>query len=371
MKNIIRSLIALTIIVGFSSCEDEQDLKYSSPQGAFKILSPLSGESVALSPESPQNPGLVLTWQDMNYGTPMEVTYAVQVDVAGNEFANPMTVATTTNTYISISSATLNGAALGVGLAPFVQGGLEVRIMSTVGSDGMQAAYSDSISYLVTAYSTDLPKLYVIGNFLDVSGYGSDWTTATTLPALSASAFGATDFEGYVFMNRADAEYKFLPTNTSFDGDYGDTGASNGAYSGTIEQSDEVNAGLPEPKTAGYYQVKVDTGLLTYSMTLTEWGIIGNATAGGWDNSTPMTYDPATKKWTILAVLSPQTAPDNGWKFRANNAWTLNLGDTTENSTDGKLSYDGKNIGVATAGTYLITLDLSNPRAYTYTIVLQ
>jgi hypothetical protein len=161
-----------------------------------------------------------------------------------------------------------------------------------------------------------------------------------------------------------------LPTNANFDGDYGDTGTADGSYSGTIEQEGEVNVGLPAGQ-AGYYRVQVDTEALTYNLTRTEWGIIGNATPGGWDNSTPMTYDPATKKWTVIAVMTAQSAPDNGWKFRANNAWEINLGDTTVNSTDGTLSYGGSNISIAAAGTYRIELDLSNPRAYTYTITLQ
>jgi hypothetical protein len=35
------------------------------------------------------------------------------------------------------------------------------------------------------------------------------------------------------------------------------------------------------------------------------------------------------------------------------------------------MEFGGENLGVETAGTYLITLDLSNPRAYTYSFELQ
>jgi hypothetical protein len=55
-------------------------------------------------------------------------------------------------------------------------------------------------------------------------------------------------------------------------------------------------------------------------------------------------------------------------KFRANDAWTLNYGDT---GADGSLEPDGGNIAVPTTGTYIVTLDLSNPRAYTYSLQLQ
>jgi len=52
----------------------------SKPQSSFTILSPQSGETVTLNPTTPLNPGLALTWAAMDYGSPTEVTYTVQVD---------------------------------------------------------------------------------------------------------------------------------------------------------------------------------------------------------------------------------------------------------------------------------------------------
>jgi len=79
-----------------------------------------------------------------------------------------------------------------------------------------------------------------------------------------------------------------------------------------------------------------------------------------------MIYDPVSKTWSVTLDLTAQTAPDNG-KFRANDAWALNIGD---NDADGTMEFDGQNIGVDVDGNYTITLDLSNPRAYTYSLVL-
>ncbi|NJM81017.1 MAG: hypothetical protein HC854_17960 [Flavobacterium sp.] len=57
------------------------------------------------------------------------------------------------------------------------------------------------------------------------------------------------------------------------------------------------------------------------------------------------------------------------FKFRANNGWDLNLGGDPDG--DGSMNYGGPNLTVPTAGTYLIELNLSNPRQYTYTLTLQ
>lgn len=56
---------------------------------------------------------------------------------------------------------------------------------------------------------------------------------------------------------------------------------------------------------AGYYRLNVDLSgsPYTYTAEKTEWGLIGDATEGGWDNSTPMTYDPDTRVWSVTTTL--------------------------------------------------------------------
>lgn len=353
MKNIVRSLIALTLVAGFTSCEDEQDLKFVSPDAEFRILTPQSGEAVILAPETPNNPGLVMTWEEMDYGTPTEITYTIEVDKNGNDFAAPVTVATTTAAFISINTETLNGAALTAGLEPFSEGGLDVRVKSSVGSTGSEVAYSDVITYLVTPYTTETPKMYVVGNFLAASGYGSDWTPSSAVP-ISSSGFGETDFEGYVYMNNASIEYKILPTNESFDGDWGD----DGSFTGTLVQTGESNITMSGP---GYFRIKANTTSGTYSAQPAAWGIIGSATPTGWDSDTNMTYDATSKKWTITMDL----VGGQKIKFRANDTWDLNYGD---NGADGSLEEGGSDIDVPTSGNYTVTLDLSTPREYTFSL---
>jgi hypothetical protein len=42
-------------------------------------------------------------------------------------------------------------------------------------------------------------------------------------------------------------------------------------YTGLLLQTGESNAGLPAPKSAGYYYFKADTAALTYSAVATAW----------------------------------------------------------------------------------------------------
>ncbi|SNR33824.1 MULTISPECIES: SusE domain-containing protein [Hymenobacter] len=91
-----------------------------------------------------------------------------------------------------------------------------------------------------------------------------------------------------------------------------------------------------------------------------KWGIIGSATPGGWDTDTDMTYDFCTR--TFKATL-PLTA--GAFKFRANDAWTLNYGD---DANDKALEAGGADIAMTATGTYEVTLNLNATPKPTYTI---
>jgi hypothetical protein len=372
MKNTFKVLIALIMIGGFWSCDDDDNFMIAEPQpAAFAILTPGNGASVVITEETDQNNiGATFTWEEVDYGTPTAVTYTLEAAASGTDFADPTTLASSGATNYAATFASLQSLANALHTDPDTADpvNIDIRVKSTVGTTGSEPKYSDVITIAVTPFVptvTEIPKLYVVGGFLNASGYGNDWTPANA-PPLAAASPTSTDFEGYVYMNSTSAQYKFLPTNTSFEGDYGDTGASDGSYSGTLEQEGEVNAGLPTP-TAGYYRVKANLTDLTYSLELSNWSIIGNGTAGGWTTDTPMTYNPTTKKWEVIATLIAQAAPDNGLKFRMNNDWGTNLGD---NGADGSAEYNGTNISTPD-GTYLIELDLSNPREYSYTMTAQ
>lgn len=358
MKNIFKIFIAAIMITSFGSCENEENFKYLEPQeGAFAFITPDNGTTIVLNVETVStNVAVTFTWEEVSYGTPTVVNYTLQFAINGTEFANPIDVSSANTTNYSLTVAELNSKALELGLAPGAEGAIDVRVKSTVGTTGSEEKLSDVITILVTPFTTELPKIYVVGSFLNASGYGDDWSPASAVP-LSASAFGATDFDGYVYMNVAAPEFKFLPTNSSFDGDYGD----DGSFSGVLVQEGESNCQTTGP---AYYRVQADTGSLAYSLTATNWGIIGAATPGGWDNSTPLTYNATTKKWEAIVVMTAAA-----YKFRANNAWDINLGG--DNDDDTFMNYGGPDLVLDAAGTYKVELDLSNPREYTYALTAQ
>ena len=84
-----------------------------------------------------------------------------------------------------------------------------------------------------------------------------------------------------------------------------------------------------------------------YTFMANRWGLIGDATPGGWDNDTDMTWDATNSVFTVTLDLTV-----GQFKFRANDDWAVNYGGDISALTAG-----GANIDVAEAGNYTITLN--------------
>lgn len=350
MKKITKSIIALFAVVALScSVEDVQDRPVIEGIDSPVLTAPTSGASYVLLPGNAAAQAERFTWKSANFGGDVQVNYVVEMDKKGNDFKTPKVIgsALPSENQVSVSVESMNGAALLLKGTPFAPGEYEVRVKASAGS--IAPMYSNVVGIVVTPYTTESPKLWVPGGYAVASGYAKDWDPASS-PQLAASGFGKVDFEGYINFNDANAEYKF----TSFPEWKGEYAA--GATPGTLALTGP-NLKIP---AAGYYLIKVDTEKLTYEAIPTTWGIIGDGTPGGWDNSTAMTYNKTTKVWTLTANLTQKEM-----KFRANNQWALNYGDK---GADGILDFDSDNIKVPSSGNYTITLDLSSPRNYKYTL---
>ncbi len=90
--------------------------------------------------------------------------------------------------------------------------------------------------------------------------------------------------------------------------------------------------------------------------TLSDWGLVGDATVNSWNGPDMEMYETATNKYALFATLTSGEI-----KFRFNEDWGQNFGD---NGADGTLEDGGANIAIPGPGTYFITLDL-NTKTYT------
>ena len=149
-----------------------------------------------------------------------------------------------------------------------------------------------------------------------------------------------------------DGEFK-VRLNNDWGTNYGDTGLD-----GTLDAG-----GDNIPVTFGYYEIIVNLNDLTYTLEKSDiYGVVGS----GYNDWGATPDFPFTKDFGKEGVYHANnvTLLDGEIKFRTNNDWGTNYGDT---GLDGILDLDGDNIP-STVGIYDITIDFSNPSVPTYTL---
>ncbi len=181
---------------------------------------------------------------------------------------------------------------------------------------------------------------------LNVPGSYQGWDPALATTVMTSP--GSDDvYQGYFYF---EAGTKFKFALGSWDTNWGDDGND-----GTLDAGGADIAVAEE----GFYKIDADLNALTYTIVKTNWGLIGSSTPNGWDSDMDMTYDADENAWIITADLVAGEI-----KFRANDDWAINYGDTGANAI---LDAGGDNIAIAQNGTYLIKMYLDRPD-YTYYI---
>ena len=281
MKNKLKLLFTVVSIAFFAtSCEDENNLAITQPVGSFKIVTPSNGDAVILSEATPNNAGITLSWAAADFTSQSVVTYTTQIAKDGSNFATPIDLGSTNNRFASFQTAQFNLACLMSGAVPFVQTAISVRIKATSGTAGAQATYSDTVTYLVTAFGC--LNQYAVGKGLTQSGW--NWNTPRTLlcdnGVLTMTA---------TFANASDDAFRFFTTA----GDWG-TGRNYLYYSGlnykivsTLVNNNDGDKNFRNTGAPGTYRLKIDSNqkFITIAQGATaaasNW-LVGAATPGGW-----------------------------------------------------------------------------------------
>ena len=164
------------------------------------------------------------------------------------------------------------------------------------------------------------------------------WTPELA-PALRSANFDGI-YEGFAYM---DGDFKFTKErNWNAEYNYNDFTS----YSSMFKLGDGGNINCTEP---GYYKLVADVANGSLTATKLTWGLVGPATAGGWDapSYTVMNYNMAEDCWEITTQLNADK-----FKFTTNGSWDINLGgDSVDNLWEG-----GPDLVISEAGTYTIKL---------------
>jgi hypothetical protein len=385
MKKIYLSLILVAgILSSLVSCSDDL-LDPVAAKGDAIVLSAPTGGTYALSASTASATAFTVKWTSSTFGYSAAARYTLQVIKSTGNFNAPGTfplgdygVATSINLEKAITNRQLNAALLGAGGPIGASQAYKVRVVGSPlnQSSSTVTAYeviSNEITITATAFDTydEFARLYVPGNYQGASGYGNNWSPDSPSVAKLFSAGNNGVYEGFVWMNDANPEFKFTPV-PSWSGDKGESNGS-GAFSGQLGTSSNIKPSAG----AGTYFFNINWNTGAYTMDKRQVSIIGAATPNGWGNGTPMTFDtnpssPYYQMYTITLTLAKDE-----FLIRLKDDWSVKMGTlsgNTENTTTGgqyKIKLGGGNMKVPTAGTYKVVLDIRNSANYNIRLMPQ
>lgn len=338
MKNFIKYIsFACASVFALSACNDDEDIIQLDPSTfVAPVVEAPTSNSIVLLEENAASTAMTFKWSAANYGVNTPPKYELQIDVKGDNFENHQVLTSTSTLTADVTVKELNLAVIALGLEPFKEGEIEYRIVSTVGTPGSQQLISNVNILKITPYPTDLSTNWgVVGSATPNGWDGPDvqfWKTDVT------NVFVAyTDLKA--------GEIKFRQDN-KWELDYGGS-------NGKLEKGGKNIA-----VDAGTYKITMDLTNLTYKLDNYSWGLVGDATANGWEGpDQKLFYDGTLDAWTITTTLK-----DGEFKFRLNNdpSYAVNFGGS---DTEGTLKEGGANIKIK-AGKYKITANF-NKKTYT------
>ena len=311
------------------------------PVNAPTFGSIVDGDSFVLSLANNDLEALNVTWEDpiLDSSLSVDIDYVLEAATPGTSFAAPIEAGSVRNmNAISLTNSQLNSIAIESGIAVDTAGDVEMRLRSTI-TDAASGTVLERISETVTInVTTYLTVLDLSTSWGIVGSAANNWGATPDLP------FFKTDVDGELvaYVNLVDGEFKFRENN-----DWANNYGSNSANGGAITQG-----GGNIPVTAGSYKITLNFNNNTYAIESFSLGIVGSA-ANDW-GATPdlmLDYDPFSDVFRGLVTLV-----DGEMKFRLNNDWGTNWGDS---GADGTLELNGDNI-VVTAGTYFVTFNMND-----------
>lgn len=358
MKNAFSLAAAAGLLLALSSCKKD-DVQLKADMSGTPTLTASATNAGTLMSANATKAAVVYTWTPVTFmlsdgSKPvLPVTYILEFAKTGTNFATVSSIAAGTGTTRdTLKVADLNTVLVKAGLTPTVAGTVDVRL---------RASYAGNQSDLLSAVT----PLTAVPYSRDLFFYGSSiGALGGSSPYIREQAGKPAQYEGYIYVPGASNNFKLSNTNTASGTVFGA-----GAGKGSLATGSTTDLTLTGP-TMYRIRVNLTANTITADATTT-WGVIGSATTGdgsGWNQSIPMTYSVADKVWKLSNVSLPGSGSNNEFKFRANDAWDINLGESKSVTGASKLEENGDNLKSGGTGKYDITLNLNDPEKYTYSV---
>ncbi len=278
-------------------------------------------------------------------------TYTVTLDnaasIAISSFAPTSAVAGTTVTIKGIGFTGATGVGFGGTAAAsylVINDSTVTAVVSTGATGAVIVVGTNGTASLdgFTFVSAPANTLFILGS-ATTGGWNNPLSAADSV-AQQFTAVSGTEFKISVHLTGG-AEYKFIPTNGSWNNSYGIALNADPSmiYGGTLVTNGN---NILAPSLTGTYTINVNTATNKFTVSLLSPDtlfILGNATANGWNNPL-QAADSLSQQFTKIGAsefnITVFLAGDSSYKLIARNGdWTYNWGITVNN--DSSMVYSG------------------------------
>lgn len=374
MKPIIYLLTALIALFGFAACEDVYDHESAPPQ-AYEQEDAQTVDGFTIGLGADFSSAIVLTEEELLENTPFEAAKATNspalAEGATVTFKLELSATNNFQQFVELPSESAENA------ATVTATDLDEAIKSLYGKAPEARALFIRAKYYITDGSSSvmIPNPAILGP-VTVTPFGlpgkdivyMTGNAITGVPAWNNETGAIGNGLQVLFANdnSSDSRYTFTAHFTGggeqkFPIQAGEWNPAWGYRDGALVLEDN-SPNVSAPATDGYYTLNLDFEALTVEyvpytgdvVTYTSIGVIGSATAGGWDADTDLTRV-TDHIWTSTAIA----LTEGELKIRANGSWDINWGgaEGDEPLPFGIGTSGGPNMAIDTAGTYYIAFN--------------
>jgi hypothetical protein len=352
-KNFFAGILAACMLI-FTACDESGEKpQLDVAEIESNELSAISPTSFVLIIEDADEEFQELEWTTTDFGLSIPITYRVQMDVAGNDFADAYDLASTSSLTSTLTVGQINTGLLALELTPEQAADIEFRIASVV-NPNVEPVYSNTQTAEVTPYATSFPPIWGMGAAL--KGWGP-WPDNAV--ELQSSQF--KKYETITYFTSGEA-FRFFEQL-----DWGPT-SYNYPFFTTVdplfENAADDDQNLRFIGTTGWFKINVDLAAKTVAMQSVAEPVLFMTGAGVNDwNWNPGVYVKLTYVKPGVFKTTHSFIADGAFRFFAQADW----GPTSYNypfftSVDAFFvnAADGdSNLKVVGGGSATITVDLN------------
>ncbi|MCZ8020659.1 MAG: SusE domain-containing protein [Cytophagales bacterium] len=192
IKSTLKTAVAFFVGALFiMSCDETGDKATLMANPESPELAELSTTTFSGTFETQSETFQTFEWSAVDFGFQAAVTYTLQIDVEGNDFADAVNIISVSNaTTVLLTKGQFNAKLLELELEPDEEYQVEARIQAKVNNSSIAPAFSQSVVIQATPFATTFPPIFGMGAALN--GWGPWNSKEVEFPSVAPNVYETT-----------------------------------------------------------------------------------------------------------------------------------------------------------------------------------